>query len=80
MRDRETGRSRGFGFVTLSTSQEADDVVTNMNESELDGRRIKCNIAIDRHSGGGGGGRGRGLFILIPYFDYIMIMSRWWWT
>jgi RNA recognition motif-containing protein len=38
MRDRETGRSRGFGFVTYGTPQEADTAIQNLNEQELDGR------------------------------------------
>jgi RNA recognition motif-containing protein len=38
MRDRETGRSRGFGFVTYGTPQEADAAIQNLNEQELDGR------------------------------------------
>lgn len=38
MRDRETGRSRGFGFVTYSSSQEADSAIAGLNEGELDGR------------------------------------------
>lgn len=45
MRDRDTGRSRGFGFVTYSTSQEADAAIAQFNEQELDGRRIKVNFA-----------------------------------
>ena len=58
MRDRDTGRSRGFGFVTYSTSQEADLAIAQFNEQELDGRRIKVNFANARTGGGGGGGGG----------------------
>ncbi|KLO14579.1 RNA-binding domain-containing protein [Schizopora paradoxa] len=60
MRDRETGRSRGFGFVTFGSSQEADSAISGLNEQELDGRRIKVNIANARGGGGGGGGGGFG--------------------
>ncbi|KAH9485275.1 Glycine-rich RNA-binding protein 4, mitochondrial [Psilocybe cubensis] len=56
MRDRDTGRSRGFGFVTYSSAQEADAAIGGLNEQELDGRRIKVNLANARGSGGGGGG------------------------
>ncbi|QRV96622.1 RNA recognition motif protein [Ceratobasidium sp. AG-Ba] len=58
MRDRETGRSRGFGFVTYGTQQEADNAISSMNDQELDGRRIKVNGANQRSGGGGGGGGG----------------------
>ncbi|KAI6157413.1 hypothetical protein BKA82DRAFT_4056608 [Pisolithus tinctorius] len=63
MRDRETGRSRGFGFVTYGSSQEAETAISGMNEQELDGRRIKVNLANTRPTGGyssGGGGGGGG--------------------
>jgi len=58
MRDRETGRSRGFGFVTFGSAQEADAAISGLNEQEVDGRRIKVNIANARGGGGGGGGGG----------------------
>ncbi|KAF9497241.1 RNA-binding domain-containing protein [Pleurotus eryngii] len=60
MRDRDTGRSRGFGFVTFEGPQEADAAIQALNEQELDGRRIKVNLANARPSGGGGGGYGGG--------------------
>lgn len=58
MRDRDTGRSRGFGFVTYSSANEAQQAINSLNEQELDGRRIKVNLANARTGGGGGGGGG----------------------
>ncbi|KAJ1305797.1 hypothetical protein OPQ81_010527 [Rhizoctonia solani] len=48
MKDRETGRSRGFGFVTYGTKEEAEAGMEGLNEQELDGRRIRVNIANER--------------------------------
>lgn len=58
IRDRETGRSRGFAFVTFENSNEASEAIEQMNGSELDGRRLKVNEAEDRprNSRGSGGG------------------------
>lgn len=55
MKDRETGRSRGFGFVTYGTQQEADAAIAGLNEQDLDGRRIRVNMANSRPAGGVGG-------------------------
>jgi len=68
--DRETGRSRGFGFVTFAADDGAQNAINEMNGAELDGRTIKVNEAEDKGfrggrggaggGGGGGGGGGRG--------------------
>ncbi|KAH6851056.1 hypothetical protein B0I37DRAFT_373087 [Chaetomium sp. MPI-CAGE-AT-0009] len=58
MRDRDTGRSRGFGFVTFSSEDEANGAIQALNEQELDGRKIRVNLANARPSGGGGFGGG----------------------
>ena len=58
--DRDTGRSRGFGFVTFSEGGDADTAVESMNGTELDGRTLNVNEARDRRAGGGGGGGGGG--------------------
>ena len=56
--DRETGRSRGFGFVTYASAEEAQSAIDAMNGSELDGRTLNVNIAQERERSGGGGFRG----------------------
>lgn len=64
--DRETGRSRGFGFVTYSSAEEASAAIQALDQQVLDGRTVKVNYANDRPSGGfsgggyGGGGGGYG--------------------
>ncbi len=56
--DRDTGRSRGFGFVSFATEDSATNAMNEMNGSTLDGRTLNVNEAQDRRGGGGGGGRG----------------------
>ncbi len=60
--DRDTGQSKGFGFVEMATDAEAQAATQAMNGAMLDGRQIKVNEAKPRESrgGGGGGGGGRG--------------------
>jgi len=63
MLDKFTGRSRGFGFVTMSTAEEANAAAAAMNGNSVDGRPLTVNIARpkeDRPPGGGGGFRGGG--------------------
>lgn len=66
--DRETGRARGFAFVTMGTSDEAAKAIQGMDGKTLDGRPLRVNEAEERQQrgggggfrGGGGGGRGGG--------------------
>ncbi len=58
--DRETGRSRGFAFVTMSSAAEAQRAIAELNGAELDGRALKVNEAEERRPRGGGGGGGGG--------------------
>ena len=58
--DRETGRARGFGFVTMGTVDEAERAMNEMNGAMLDGRALRVNAAEERQRNGGGGGGQRG--------------------
>jgi RNA recognition motif-containing protein len=60
--DRDTGRSRGFGFVTMGNAHEAAAAISAMNGAVLDGRALRVNEAEEKpqRSGGFGGGRGGG--------------------
>ncbi|HEY3567523.1 MAG TPA: RNA-binding protein [Thermoanaerobaculia bacterium] len=59
--DRDTGRSKGFGFVEMSSDQEAQAAISALNGRDVDGRNLTVNEARPREEGGGGGGgRGRG--------------------
>jgi RNA recognition motif-containing protein len=72
MMDRETGRPRGFGFVTMSSPEEAQKAIEALNGKDVDGRALTVNVARPReerapggggrrgYSGGGGGGGGGG--------------------
>jgi RNA recognition motif-containing protein len=64
IKDKFSGRSRGFGFVEMPTEAEARTAIAEINGKELKGRAVKVNEAMDRpdnrRSDGGGGGRDRG--------------------
>jgi cold-inducible RNA-binding protein len=57
--DRDTGRPRGFAFVEMSTDNEAQQAISQLNGRDLGGRTLKVNEARES-TGGGGGGGGRG--------------------
>jgi RNA recognition motif-containing protein len=56
--DRDTGRSKGFGFVEMGSDQEAQAAIQALNGKEVEGRSLTVNEAKPRAEGGGGGGRG----------------------
>src|SRR5512144_515953 len=58
MMDRSTGKPRGFGFVTMSTPEEAQKAIDGLHGKELDGRALTVNLARPREDRPGGGGRG----------------------
>lgn len=62
MTDRDTGRSRGFGFVEMASNEDGEKAITALNGSQVGGRTINVNEArpkTERAGGGGGGGGGR---------------------
>ena len=54
--DRETGRSRGFGFVELEDDAEAARAISDLNGKDMEGRPLRVDEAQERQRGGGGGG------------------------
>ncbi len=60
IKDRETGRSKGFAFIEMSNSDEAQKAISLLNGRDLGGRDLRVSIARPREGGGGGGGRGGG--------------------
>ena len=60
--DRDTGRSKGFGFVEMGTDEEAQAAIAALNGQEHNGRALTVNEARPREDRGGGGGGGRGGF------------------
>jgi RNA recognition motif-containing protein len=56
--DRDTGRSKGFGFVEMDSDQEAQAAIAALNGQPMDGRSLTVNEAKPRENRGGGGGRG----------------------
>ncbi len=58
--DRETGRSRGFAFVEMSSQSEGQNAIAQLNGKEIDGRELKVNEAKPREDRGGFGGGNRG--------------------
>ena len=58
--DRETGRSRGFGFVEIDSADGADRAINELDGKDFDGRPLRVNEAQEKRRGGGGGGGGGG--------------------
>jgi cold-inducible RNA-binding protein len=56
--DRDTGRSRGFGFIEMAVNSEADTAINELNGRDWNGRALKVNEALPKGDGGGGGARG----------------------
>ncbi len=63
MTDRDTGRSRGFGFVEMTSNEDGEKAIAALNGTQIGGRTLNVNEArpkVERGGGGGGGGRDRG--------------------
>src|SRR5271168_3748696 len=58
--DRDTGRSKGFGFVEMGSDAEAQAAISSLHGKEIEGRTLTVNEARPKEGGGGGGGRGGG--------------------
>jgi RNA recognition motif-containing protein len=58
IKDRATGQSKGFGFVEMSTDQEAQSAIAALDGQEMNGRALKVNEARPKEGGSGGGSRG----------------------
>jgi len=58
--DRDTGRSKGFGFVEMGSDSEAQAAISSLNGKEVEGRTLTVNEARPKEDRGGGGGGGRG--------------------
>jgi len=58
--DRDTGRSKGFGFIEMSNNEEAKAAISAMDGKDLEGRPLRVNEARPKEDRGGGGGGGRG--------------------
>jgi RNA recognition motif-containing protein len=60
IKDRETGRSKGFAFVEMASDADAQKAISMLNGQNMGGRDLRVSIARPREGGGGGGGRGFG--------------------
>ena len=60
MTDRDTGRSRGFGFVEMASNEDGEKAITSLNGSQIGGRTLNVNEARPKTERSGGGGRDRG--------------------
>jgi cold-inducible RNA-binding protein len=60
IKDRDSGQSKGFGFVEMTTQEEAQNAIKALNGKEVDGRALTVNLAKPREERGGGGRGGRG--------------------
>lgn len=58
IKDRETGRSKGFAFIEMASADDAQKAITQLNGRDMGGRDLRVSIARPREEGGGGGGRG----------------------